>query len=113
MSGRDQQHQVRLVVDNTQTAQLVASSQRRRRTPSRNEGCTDWSSVLLNEQEQHLIRLLRFTTYHGRNLVIQQAIAIRESHPWRDDRASFQTNIETSFPVEDQRFYSELKIERD
>ena len=110
MSGRDQ-HQVRLVVDNTQTAQLAASNQRRRRTPSRNEGCTDW--ILLNEQEQHLIRLLRFTTYHGRNLVIQQAISARESHPWRDDRASFQTNIETSFPVEDQRFYSELKIARD
>lgn len=118
MNGHNQS-QVRLVVDNTRPGhqraypsstlpQLTTAHKRSTRsTTALNGNGIDW--VLLNEQERRLIRLLRFTTYHGRNLVIQRAIAVRESHPWRDDPASFQTNIETSFPIEDRRFYSKTE----
>jgi hypothetical protein len=37
----------------------------------------------LNPQEKELIHLLRYTTLHGRNLVMELAMAIRCSHPWR------------------------------
>lgn len=117
--NRHNRYQVRLVVDNTRPGhkhahpastplQPTAAHKRSTRSTTASNGSDiDW--VLLNEQERRLIRLLRFTTYHGRNLVIQQAIAVRESHPWRDDPASFQTNIETSFPIEDRRFYSKTE----
>lgn len=39
--------------------------------------------VSVNDQEHELIKLLRYTTYHGRNLVMETAIAMRCAHPWR------------------------------
>ena len=42
--------------------------------------------VSVNDQEHELIKLLRYTTYHGRNLVMETAIAMRCAHPWRRRR---------------------------
>lgn len=58
----------------------------------------------LNPQEKHLIDLLRYTTYHGRNLVVEVAIAMRSAHPWRD--LAGNTNTATSFPADDSRFFT-------
>lgn len=66
-----------------------------------------WTS--LNEQEKHLIDLLRFTTYHGRNLVIETAIAMRRTHPWSDHPAGQSTNTATTYPANDRRFFTLAK----
>lgn len=41
-----------------------------------------WSH--LNDREKTLIDTLRWTTWHGRNLVAQFAVLIRSQHPWID-----------------------------
>lgn len=66
-----------------------------------------WTS--LNPKEKQLIDLLRFTTYHGRNLVVETAIAMRCAHPWRDGQANLQANTATSFPANDGRFFTPHK----
>lgn len=62
--------------------------------------------VCLNEQELRLIKQLRFTTYHGRNLVIEIAGAMCRAHPWIDARQAVKTNTATTYPANDRRFYS-------
>lgn len=63
-----------------------------------------WTCI--NDQEKHLIDLLRFTTYHGRNLVIETAIAMRNTHPWSDHPAAQNGNTATTHPANDRRFFS-------
>ena len=38
----------------------------------------------LNPEEKKLIDILRWTTYHGRALVMEVASSLRISHPWVD-----------------------------
>lgn len=58
--------------------------------------------VSVNEQERELLNLLRYTTYHGRNLVMETAIAMRCAHPWRDTPNSL--NLHSLHPAGDPRF---------
>lgn len=55
----------------------------------------------LNRQEKQLIELLRHVSYHGRNVVIDMARAIRRSHPWV--HGAVETNTATTYP--DDGFY--------
>ena len=65
----------------------------------------------LNDQELRLIKTLRNTTYHGRNLVVETALAMQRAHPWRWDSrgTSFPSNTETPFPANDSRFFTATK----
>lgn len=58
--------------------------------------------VSVNDQERALINLLRYTTYHGRNLVMETAIAMRCAHPWRDSIDN--RNTHSLHPAGDPRF---------
>lgn len=51
----------------------------------------------LNSAEKQLIDLLRRTNYHGRNVVIDVAQAMRKSHPWVDDPGA--CNTVTTYPA--------------
>lgn len=66
--------------------------------------------IELRPQEKHLIDLLRNTTYHGRNLVVETAIAMHRAHPWQSDRlgTEYPSNTATSFPA-DRRFFTKEK----
>lgn len=55
----------------------------------------------VNKHEKELIELLRWTTYHGRNVVVDVAIAMRRSHPWLDGGLD---NTKTTYP-DDGQFY--------
>ena len=59
-----------------------------------------WTS--LNPEEKRLIELLRRTTYHGRNLVVETAIAMRSANPWIDGSPA---NTHAIHPA-DGRFFS-------
>lgn len=59
-----------------------------------------------NEQEKHLLDLLRHTTYQGRNLVIDTAIAMCQTRPWLFANYPQKSNTETSYPVTDPRFFN-------
>lgn len=50
----------------------------------------------LNPVEKQLIDLLRFTNYHGRNVVIEVAHAMRKSHSWV--RGAGGINTSTTYP---------------
>lgn len=65
----------------------------------------------LRPQEKRLIDLLRFTTYHGRNIVIETAIAMQRTYPWQSDRLGsvFESNTATTFPANDSRFFTANK----
>lgn len=65
----------------------------------------------LNAQELRLIKTLRNTTYHGRNLVVETADAMQRAHPWRWDSQGtpFESNTATPFPANDRRFFTEEK----
>lgn len=65
-----------------------------------------WTS--LRPEEKHLIDLLRETTYHGRNLVVETARAMRSAHPWRFtiDPERSKANTATCFPSGDSRFFT-------
>lgn len=65
----------------------------------------------LNDQELRLIKTLRNTTYHGRNLVVETADAMQRAHPWRWDSQGtpFESNTATPFPANDSRFFSKEK----
>lgn len=52
----------------------------------------------LNQQEKKLIDLLRYTTYHGRNIVIDTAVSMRRTHPWRDGFSMLKSNTQTTYP---------------
>ncbi|MFZ2972299.1 MAG: hypothetical protein WA049_06640 [Ferribacterium limneticum] len=65
--------------------------------------------VWINEQERELLNLLRFTTYHGRNLVMETAIAMRCTHPWRDTPNSL--NLHSLHPSGDPRFANHADID--
>lgn len=54
--------------------------------------------VSLNDEEIRLIKLLRFTTYHGRNTVMDVAVAMRQAHPWADD-GSPQNTVPRTTPA--------------
>ena len=60
----------------------------------------------LNPHEKQLIELLRWTTYHGRNVVIDVARAMRRSHPWTDGAGLHNTS--TTYP--DDGFYFVLEV---
>lgn len=62
----------------------------------------------LCEQEKRLIDLLHLTTFHGRNLVIETAIAMRRIHPWvwLDGISERKSNTETAYPATDCRFFN-------
>lgn len=68
-----------------------------------------WTS--LNDQELRLIKTLRHTTYHGRNLVVETAAAMQRAHPWRWDSqgTSFESNTATPFPANDNRYFTKEK----
>lgn len=55
----------------------------------------------LNPQEKQLIDLMRYMSYHGRNVVIDMARAIRRSHPWV--HGADASNTATTYP--DDGFY--------
>lgn len=57
-----------------------------------------WTHV--NPQEKQLIELLRRTTYHGRNIVMDVAMTMRRSHPWVNGGPD---NTKTTYP-DDGRF---------
>lgn len=57
-----------------------------------------WTS--LNSHEKQLIDLLRYTSYHGRNIVMDVAMAMRRSHPWVDGSPE---NTRTTYP--DSKFF--------
>lgn len=59
-----------------------------------------------NEQEKHLLDLLRHTTYQGRNLVIDTAIAMRQTRPWVRETYPPKSNTETTYPASDLRFFN-------
>lgn len=59
----------------------------------------------LNDQEKRLIQLLRYTTYHGRNLVVATAEAANIAHPWRHGDSS-GANTDTFFPANKCRFFT-------
>lgn len=61
-----------------------------------------WTS--LNPQEKQLIDLLRNTTYHGRDMVKEMAIAMQRLHPWRDTQPN--ANTEAFYPA-DVRLFKE------
>jgi len=56
----------------------------------------------LNKQEQRLIHLLRFTSFHGRNLVLETAMAMRCTYPWRDHAGSMPDNTKSLHLGDDQ-----------
>lgn len=58
--------------------------------------------VFINDQERELINLLRYMNYHGRNLVMETALAMRCAHPWRDNQS--KQNLHTIHPAGDKRF---------
>lgn len=62
----------------------------------------------LNPQEKRLIDLLRNTTYHGRNLVVETTIAMQRAYPWQADMygTRFASNTATTFPANDSRFFT-------
>lgn len=62
---------------------------------------------MLNKQEIALIELLRRTTYHGRNIVMDLAITTRRTHPWVDGAG--ETNTSTTYPASDRRFCQPMK----
>lgn len=68
-----------------------------------------WTS--LNDQELRLIKKLRNTTYHGRNLVVETADAMHRAYPWRWDSQGtlFESNTATPFPANDSRFFTKEK----
>lgn len=57
--------------------------------------------VSVRPQEKQLIELLRWTSYHGRNVVVDVAVAMRRSHPWVDCSPD---NTKTTYP-DDGRFF--------
>jgi hypothetical protein len=59
----------------------------------------------VNDKEKRLIELLRFTTYHGRNIVIDTAIAMRRIHPWSDGQMAMESNTQTTYPDDGRYFY--------
>lgn len=61
-----------------------------------------WTS--LNSHEKQLIDLLRYTSYHGRNIVMDVAMAMRRSHPWVDGSPA---NTMTTYP--DSKFFLSAK----
>lgn len=65
----------------------------------------------LNDQELRLIKKLRNTTYHGRNLVVETADAMHRAYPWRWDSqgTSFESNTATPFPANDSRYFTKEK----
>lgn len=65
----------------------------------------------LNDQELRLIKTLRNTTYHGRNLVVETASAMQRAYPWRWDSQGtvFESNTATPFPANDRRFFTKEK----
>lgn len=62
-----------------------------------------WTS--LRPQELELIELLRQTTYHGRDMVMEMAIAMHHLHPWRDTQPN--ANTETFYPADSRLFKKE------
>lgn len=59
-----------------------------------------WTS--LNPREKQLIELLRNTTWHGRDLVFELALSIRQSHPWIDGSPN---NTQTNLPENVRAFH--------
>ena len=59
-----------------------------------------WTS--LSPEEKRLIELLRLTSYHGRNLVVETAIAMRCAYPWVDGKQN--ANTQAIHPA-DGRFF--------
>lgn len=53
-------------------------------------------------EEKRLIDLLRYTTYHGRNLVVETALAMHSAHPWVDGS---RANTRAIHPA-DGRFFT-------
>jgi hypothetical protein len=49
----------------------------------------------LNDHEKQLIELLRRTTWHGRNIVMDLALTMRRTHPWVHDSTE---NTKTTYP---------------
>jgi len=62
-----------------------------------------WTS--LNPQEKELIELLRQTTWHGRDMVSEMAIAMQRLHPWRDTQPN--ANTEAFYPADSRLFKKE------
>jgi len=64
-----------------------------------------WMSV--NEREKKLIELLRWTTYHGRNVVVETALNMRRSRPWVQSTADadMANNTTTTYPDNGWFFY--------
>lgn len=62
-----------------------------------------WTS--LNPQELELIELLRKTTFHGRDMVREMAIAMHRLHPWRDTQPN--GNTEAFYPADSRLFKKE------
>lgn len=58
--------------------------------------------VSLRPQELELIELLRQTTYHGRDMVRETAIAMQRLHPWRDTLPN--GNTEAFYPADARLF---------
>lgn len=63
-----------------------------------------WTSV--NPEEKRLLDLLRHTTYHGRDMVREMAIAMQRLHPWRETEPN--ANTEAFYPA-DVRHFKEKK----
>ena len=61
--------------------------------------------MYVSDHEKRLIELLRFTTYHGRNIVIDTAIAMRRIHPWVDGKMAMESNTQTTYPDDGRFFY--------
>lgn len=65
----------------------------------------------LNAQELRLIKTLRETTWHGRDLVSEIATAMQRAHPWLWDSkgTDFKSNTATPSRANDGRFISATK----
>lgn len=57
----------------------------------------------LNPAEKQLIELLRWTNYHGRNVVVDVAQAMQKSHPWVDGAGAGNTS--TTYPDSGRFFH--------
>lgn len=64
-----------------------------------------WTS--LQPKELELIELLRQTTWHGRDMVREMAIAMQRLHPWRDTQPN--GNTESFYPADSRLFCKKEK----